>query len=74
MKKLQPDAKIYIQSILPVNSKAIKTNKVFTNDNVDVGSVMKASNGALPEDASTDGIHLVHSYCQKWLDYLIKNS
>lgn len=93
IKKLQPDAKIYIQSILPVNSKAIKTNKVFTNDNVnkfnkyvmnvaelteskylDVGSVMKASNGALPEDASTDGIHLVHSYCQKWLDYLIKNS
>ena len=93
IKELQPDAKIYIQSILPVNSKAINTNKVFTNDNVnkfnkyvmnvaeqteskylDVGSAMKASNGALPENASTDGIHLVHSYCEKWLDYLIKNS
>ena len=93
IKKLQPDAKIYIQSILPVNSKAIKTNKVFTNENVnkfnkyvqnvakntnskylEVGSVLKDSTGALPVDASTDGIHLIRSYCQKWLDYLIENS
>lgn len=93
IKKLQPDAKIYVQSILPVNYKATNTNKIFTNDNVnkfnkyvenvakktnskylDVGSVFKDSTGALPVDASTDGIHLVHSYCQKWLDYLIKNS
>lgn len=93
IKTLQPDAKVYVQSILPVNYKATKTNKVFTNENVnkfnkyvenvakktgskylDVGSVFKDSTGALPVDASTDGIHLVHSYCQKWLDYLIKNS
>lgn len=93
IKKLQPEAEIYVQSILPVNYKAANTNKVFTNDNVnkfneyvknvakktdtkylDVGSVFKGSDGALPAEASTDGIHLVHSYCQKWLDYLIENS
>lgn len=27
-------------------------------------------NGALPKEASTDGIHLDKPYCEKWLDYL----
>ena len=27
-------------------------------------------NGALPADASTDGVHLNKAYCQKWLAYL----
>ena len=93
VKELQPDAKIYVQSILPVSSKATKSNKVFTNANVnkfnellkdvakntgstylDVASVFKDANGELPAEASTDGIHLVHDYCQQWLDYLAKNT
>ncbi|MGN0601892.1 MAG: GDSL-type esterase/lipase family protein [Oscillospiraceae bacterium] len=93
IKKLQPDATVYVQSILPVSYKAVNTNKVFTNANVnkfneliknaaentgatylDVASVFRDSNGELPTEASTDGIHLVHDYCQKWLDYLSANS
>ncbi|MGN1133906.1 MAG: GDSL-type esterase/lipase family protein, partial [Oscillospiraceae bacterium] len=93
IKEIQPNAKIYIQSILPVSSKAVSTNKVFTNENVenfnqlvkqvaadtstaylDVASVMKDENGSLPLDASTDGIHLLKEYCEKWLDYLTENS
>lgn len=27
-------------------------------------------NGALPEDAATDGIHLNRKYCEKWFEYL----
>lgn len=35
VQKAQPDAEIYIQSILPVSYKAAETNEVFTNENID---------------------------------------
>lgn len=92
IKKIQPDAKIYAQSLIPVSYLAAQTNAVYTNDNInkfneliktaaekaevtylDVGAVFKDENGALPSEASTDGIHLVHDYCQQWLDYLSAN-
>ncbi|MDE6148772.1 MAG: hypothetical protein K2F81_01580 [Ruminococcus sp.] len=34
IKKVQPDAKIYVQSILPVSYLATNTNAVFTNENI----------------------------------------
>lgn len=37
---------------------------------VDTGSAVASKSGELPEDAAVDGIHLVKSYCEKWLDYL----
>lgn len=37
----------------------------------DVASAVKNSEGALPDDASTDGIHPNMEYCQKWVDYLV---
>ena len=37
---------------------------------IDTKNAVMSTNGALPEDAATDGIHLVNEYCQKWLDYL----
>lgn len=37
---------------------------------IDVGNAVSDSNGCLPEDAATDGIHLQKSYCEKWLEYL----
>ena len=93
IKELQPDAVVYVQSIIPVSYKAAQTNSVFTNENVnefneliksaatntgatylDVASVFKDENGELPAEASTDGIHLVNSYCKLWLKYLAENS
>ncbi|WP_124099361.1 GDSL-type esterase/lipase family protein [Ruminococcus sp. Marseille-P6503] len=93
IKELQPDAVVYVQSILPVSSLALSTNSVFTNENVDnfnlyvqnaaantgsvyldVASSLKDENGALPIEASTDGIHLIREYCMKWMDYLAENS
>lgn len=35
IKELQPDAVVYVQSILPVSSLATNTNPVFTNENVE---------------------------------------
>lgn len=35
IKSIQPDAKIYIQSVLPVSPKAVNTDAVFTTANVD---------------------------------------
>lgn len=40
---------------------------------IDVASVLSNNNGDLPEEASSDGVHLNKEYCIKWLDYLKKN-
>ena len=41
---------------------------------LDVQSVLVDEKGFLPEEASTDGIHIGKSYCTKWLEYLKNNS
>ena len=41
---------------------------------LDVQSALKDENGYLPEEASTDGIHINKKYCEKWLEYLKNNS
>lgn len=63
------------------NSKIAKYNEyikeVAKEKNVtylDVKSVMVDSEGNLPESASTDGIHIGKNYCEKWLEYLKRNS
>ncbi len=92
IKELQPGAKIYIESILPVSSLAVETDPVFTTDKIDglneyvkrvasetgtayldVNSVLRQEDGSLPEEASTDGIHLIKNYCMIWLKYLADN-
>ena len=41
---------------------------------LDVKSALVDEKGFLPEEASTDGIHIDVDYCAKWLDYLKYNS
>ncbi len=48
---------------------AIDENVTFLN----VGSALADKNGNLPEEASTDGIHVEANYCEKWLEYLKNN-
>ena len=38
---------------------------------LDTAGAVAGEDGALPEDAAPDGIHLVRPYCEKWLDYLM---
>lgn len=84
-----PNAKIYVQSILPV-SKSVSDSSSYINrsrineynnliksmsedENVyylDVYNSIADKDGYLPDDASSDGIHLNREYCLKWLDYL----
>ena len=63
------------------NENIAKFNKlvqeVANEENVtylDVQSALVNSQGYLPEEASTDGIHLDANYCKKWLEYLKYNS
>ena len=37
---------------------------------LDLYSAFADENGALPYDASNDGVHLSKAYCQQWLTYL----
>ena len=93
IRKVKPNCKIYIQSIIPVTKSRSESDKIFNNENIakfnnlvqevaneenvtylDVESALVNSQGYLPEEASTDGIHLEANYCKKWLEYLKYNS
>lgn len=41
---------------------------------LDCTSAVAGADGALPEEASSDGIHLMSEYCDKWLEYIIDNT
>lgn len=41
---------------------------------IDTASAVADEGGSLPDDAAPDGIHLVRSYCQRWLDYLMTHT
>lgn len=67
--------KIYNNSNITKFNQLVK--EVAKEKNVtylDVQSVLKDKNGYLPEEASTDGIHINKKYCEKWLEYLKNNS
>ena len=93
IRKINPNCKIYLQSIIPMTKTKSDTDNIFNNKNVeifnkliqevaneknvtylDVKSVLIDDKGYLPEEASTDGIHINKEYCAKWLKYLKNNS
>lgn len=84
-----PQAKIVLQSLLPVSAKqnakqscvnntriqtynvlikklAVKTGCTYLN----VAEVFTQSNGCLPDNLSSDGLHLNAAGCKRWLQYL----
>ena len=89
IKYYQPDAVIYIQSIICVTKSKSETSNVFNNKNIyarnealkvvaekehvaylDLNSVMADSEGNLPEDFASDGIHIKQKYMYIWTDFL----
>ena len=85
----EPDAKIYLQTLLPVTAEKSRTHDYITNEKIlvyndliaelarekevyllDTHVSVMGEDGALPEDGSSDGVHLTKSYYAKWLDYL----
>lgn len=41
---------------------------------LDVASALAGPDGALPANASTDGVHCNKEYCEVWLNYLKNNT
>ena len=93
IRKIKPNCKIYVQSIIPMTKSKSDSDKIFNNSNVakfnelvqevaeeenviylNVKSALVNKEGYLPEEASTDGVHIDKEYCKKWLKYLKNNS
>lgn len=93
IRKIKPNCKIYVQSIIPMTKSKSETDGIFNNTNVntfnnliqelakeknvtylDVKSALVDANGYLPEEASSDGVHVDKEYCKKWFEYLKNNS
>ena len=89
VRESQPEAIIYVQSVLPVTREKSAGSDVYNMERVDlfngliqemtageqvcyldVSAGVSDEEGYLPDDASTDGVHLNKTYCVKWLDYL----
>lgn len=89
IKEINPDAEIYIQSILPVSEKKSTGDEIYNMQKINeynaliqkmagektvyylnVAEAVANGSGYLPEEASTDGVHLNKEYCAIWLDYL----
>lgn len=87
--RLQPNAVVYVQSILPVTAEKSAKDPVFTNEKVDrfnellralcaenhalyldAHSALADEAGALPADASTDGVHITKATYATWFDYI----
>lgn len=90
---INPNATIYLQSILPVSNEVSSTHDYIKNEKIseynsfieqiakeknvhylNVSEAVASPNGALPDDAAVDGIHLKKEYCEKWLEYLKKHT
>lgn len=84
-----PDAQIYVQSILPVGDKASADKSYLTNSRIaefngrlqdmaeqlqvyylDVASAFPTP---LPDELSTDGIHLARDGCETWVGYILSH-
>ena len=93
VKKVQPNAVIMVESILPVSASKSASDENINNSKIttyngmlldmckefgDVIYLDTASavtvDGALPEEASTDGVHCDKNYNEKILEYIRKNT
>lgn len=93
IKNVNPDATIYVQSIIPVSKAYSNSNPTEGNERIEeynklieqmakekgveflnVKESVIDSEGNLPADAASDGIHLKREYAEKWLDYLRTNT
>ena len=92
IQKIQPDAEIYVQSIIPVTKTKSDSSKIYNLKHVNkfnktikamakdtgvqylnVQDAVTKTGDYLPEDLSTDGVHLNKEACFKWLYYLKDN-
>jgi len=89
IREINPNAMIYVQSILPVTDEKSQSDAIYNNTNIvrfnellkglaeekgavylSVNEAVQKEDGALQEEATTDGVHLNKEYCVKWMEYL----
>lgn len=89
IKKAQPEAVVYVQSIIQCSKEKAAKDKAFGKKNINrfnkqilkmckeekvyflqLNDVMTDSEGYLPSDVTTDGVHMNQGMCKKWLSYL----
>jgi hypothetical protein len=87
-----PDATVFIMSVLPVSKEAIEKDPILNKDKIiefnntlqeiadeygacflDIYSVFADEEGYMPQEYSSDGIHLNASSVQQWLEYLLSH-
>lgn len=64
------DNNITNQKIVEYNELVVKIAEEQSVNYLDVASVFRDKEGALPDDSSGDGMHFSKSYYDKWFDYL----
>ena len=89
VRKKFPEAKIYIQSILPVSSKVKDKKPALTNENInkfnqclidmaEQENIAYLNTNSIVEGdmnlLEPDGIHVKYKFYELWLDYLIDNT
>ena len=86
---VNPQAKIYLFSILPLTAKRSSESDWQNNENVnlfnqliwklaldkgvcylDAAASVAGADGCLPEEGTSDGVHLNKAWCQKLLSYV----
>lgn len=58
-----------------INILNVKIKKLAADKGIyylDAASALKDSNGVLPDEAASDGVHLNKKYCKIWLTYIIE--
>lgn len=89
IREVNPNATVYVQSILPVTDEKSQSDAIYNNTNIvrfnellknlaeeksaiylNVSEAVQKEDGALQDEATTDGVHLNKEYCLKWLEYL----
>lgn len=89
IRECNPDAIIFVNSVLPVSENAYKKQSFLKNETVwlynemlkemsaeqevyflDLATMIATEGGALPDDASTDGIHPNREYVEKCFDFI----
>lgn len=94
VREANPEAIIYVQSILPVTEVKSAEDEYINNPRINeynerlramceekdvtflnvAEALMDEETGALPAEASLDGVHLQKEYCQIWYEYLKTNT
>ncbi|BBF44987.1 N-acetylneuraminate cytidylyltransferase [Lachnospiraceae bacterium KM106-2] len=71
-KRAKKDSVYNNKKISKFNKSVKNVAKATSSKYVDVGKALAQKDGSLPEEASTDGIHLNQKFCYKWIEYLKK--